>query len=178
MKLDIVAKNYRMSDRLEQILTAKTDKLDKYFPDGNTPCKIVLTDMGRQCKMELSINYHGAHIRSEVIGDTMYYNIDSCLPKIERQIIKHRDKLNKSHKMPERPAEYAFVSDVEETPVEIAKVKKFEIEEMTALEAAENLDMVDHDFYLFVNVDTGNVEAVYRRKDGTVGLLQPYADAE
>lgn len=174
MQLEIVAKNYRMSDRLEQILVAKTKKLDKYFPDDNTPCKVVLSDLGRQCKMEISINYHGAHIRSEVIGDTMYYNIDSCLPKLERQIIKHREKLNKSHKLPERPTEYEFVSDVEETPVEIAKVKSFEIERMTALEAAENLEMVDHDFYLFVNEDTGNVEVVYRRKDGTVGLLQPY----
>ena len=60
--------------------------------------------------------------------------------------------------------------------MEIAKVKSFEIERMTALEAAENLEMVDHDFYLFVNIDTGNVEAVYRRKDGTVGLLQPYEE--
>lgn len=45
---------------------------------------------------------------------------------------------------------------------------------MSALEAAENLDMLDHDFYLFVNEETGNVEAVYRRKDGTIGLLQPF----
>lgn len=176
MQLEIVAKNYRASDRLEQILAAKTKKLDKYFPDGNTPCKVVLSDLGRQCKMEISINYHGAHIRSEVIGDTMYYNIDACLPKLERQIIKHREKLNKSHKMPERPAEYEFVSEVEDTPVEIAKVKRFEVESMTALEAAECLDMVDHDFYLFVNVDTGNVEAVYRRKDNSIGLLQPYTE--
>ncbi len=176
MQLEIITKNYRASERLEQILTAKTKKLDKYFPDGHTPCKIVLTDLGRQCKMEISINYHGAHIRSEVVGDTMYYNIDSCLPKLERQIVKHREKLNKSYKMPERPTEYEFVSDVVDTPIEIAKVKRFEVESMTAIEAAENLEMVDHDFYLFVNEDTGNVEAVYRRKDGSIGLLQPYLD--
>lgn len=176
MKLEIVAKNYRATDRLEQILTAKTKKLDKYFPDAGTPCKVVLTDMGRQCKMEISINYHGTHIRAEVVGDTMYYNIDACLPKLERQIVKHREKLNKSHKLPERPQEYEFVSAVEDTPIEIAKIKRFEVERMTAIEAAENLEMVDHDFYLFVNDETGNVEAVYRRRDGTIGLLQPYED--
>ncbi len=176
MQLEIVSKNYRVTDRLEQILTAKTKKLDKYFPDDKTPCKVVLSDLGRQCEMEISINYHGAHVRSEVIGDTMYYNIDSCLPKLERQIVKHRDKLNKSHKMPERTDDFEFVSAVDDTAVEIAKVKRFEIERMTALEAAEALDMVDHDFYLFVNVDTGNVEAVYRRKDNSIGLLQPYEE--
>lgn len=173
MKLEILAKNYHVSERLEQILTAKTKKLDKYFPDGNTPCKIVLTDMGRQCKMEISITYHGNHIRSEVVGDTMYYNIDTCLPKLERQIIKHREKLNKSFKMPERPSEYEFVSEVDVEPVTIAKVKTFAVTTMTANEAAEELDMVDHDFYVFVNEESGNVEVVYRRHDGTIGLLKP-----
>ena len=176
MKLEIVAKNYRVTDRLEQILTAKTKRLDKYFPDDRTPCKVVMTDLGRQCKMEISINYHGTHIRSEVVGDTMYYNVDAALPKLERQLVKHREKLNKSYKLPERPAEYEFVSDVEVTPLTIAKTKRFAVSAMSAVEAAENLELVDHDFYLFVNVETGNVEAVYRRKDGTIGLLQPYIE--
>ena len=176
MKLEIVAKNYRVTDKLEQILTAKTKRLDKYFPDGNTPCKIVLSDLGRQCKMEVSINYHGTHIRSEVIGDTMYYNVDACLPKLERQLVKYREKLNKSHKLPERPQEYEFVSAVEVTPLAIAKTKRFAVEQLSPVEAAENLELVDHDFYLFVNKQTGNVEAVYRRKDGTIGLLQPYIE--
>ncbi|MCM1289690.1 MAG: ribosome-associated translation inhibitor RaiA [Corallococcus sp.] len=174
MKLEITSKNYRVSERLEQILSAKLKKLDKYFPDGDTPCKVVLTDLGRQSKMEISISYHGTYIRSEVTGDTMYYNIDTCLPKLERQLVKHREKLNKSHKLPEKPSEYEFVSEVEVEPVTIAKTKRFEVSCMTALEAAENMDMLGHDFYLFVNLETGNVESVYRRKDGTIGLLQPY----
>lgn len=178
MKLEIVAKNYRVTDRLEQILAAKTRRLDKYFPDADTPCKIVLTDLGRQTKMEISINYHGTHLRSEVVGDTMYYNIDQCLPKLERQIVKHREKLNQSFHLPERPTEFEYVSDVDMTPPEITKVKSFDISRMTAEEAAENLDMVDHDFYVFVNSETNEVEIVYRRKDGKIGLLQPHAEEE
>lgn len=123
--------------------------------------------------MELSIIYEGVQVRAEVIGDTMYYNIDDCLPKIERQIVKHRGKLNKKKKMP--PVDdYAFISEVEVEPVEIAKIKKFPISAMTPTEAAENLDMLGHDFYLFINEGNGNVEAVYRRKDGTIGHLQPH----
>lgn len=173
MKLEIVSKNYRVSDRLEQILSAKLKKLDKYFADSETPCKVVLTDLGRQCKMEISINHRGTYIRSEVVGDTMYYNIDSCLPKLERQLVKHREKINKSQKLPE-PSEFEFVSDVDLEPVKIAKTKHFPISRSTALEAADSMDLLGHDFYLFVNEETGNVEAVYRRKDGTIGLLQPY----
>ncbi len=176
MKLEIVAKNYRVTDRLEQILENKTRKLDKYFPDHNTPCKVVLTDLGRQCKMEISINFRGNHIRSEVVGDTMYYNIDAALPKLERQLVKHREKLSQSYKMTATPGDYEFVSDVDVTPLTIVKTKRFEVERMSPIEAAENLELVDHDFYLFVNVETGNVEAVYRRKDGTIGLLQPYEE--
>ena len=176
MKLEIVAKNYRVTDRLEQILEGKTRRLDKYFPDANTPCKVVLTDLGRQCKMEISINFKGNHIRSEVVGDTMYYNIDQALPKLERQIVKHRQKLSQSYKIPAAPGEYEFVSDVEVTPLSIAKTKRFSVERMSPVEAAENLELVDHDFYLFVNEQTGNVEAVYRRKDGTIGLLQPFVE--
>ncbi len=176
MKLEIVAKNYHVSDRLNQILQNKIKKLDKYFPDSDTVAKVVMTDLGRLCKMELSINYHGTQLRSEVIGNTMYYNIDECLPKIERQIVKYRDKLNRRKKMPAPDTDYQFVSDVELAPVEIAKVKRFPIESMTAIEAAENLEMVGHDFYLFVNNDNGRVEAVYRRKNGTIGHLQPYEE--
>lgn len=176
MKLEIVAKNYHVTDRLEQILIGKTRRLDKYFPDDATPCKIVLSETGRLCKMEISINYHGTYIRSEVEGDTMYYNIDACLPKLERQLVKHRDKLNRSYKLPERTGDYEFVSDVDVTPLTISKVKRFEVSRMTAIEAAENLELVDHDFYLFINSETGNVEAVYRRKDGGIGLLQPYEE--
>ena len=171
-----VAKNYRVTDRLEQILEGKLRRLDKYFPDKETPCKVVMSETGRQSKMEISISYHGVYIRSEVVGDTMYYNIDSCLPKLERQLVKHREKLNKSFKMPERPSEYEFVSDVDMQPVEINKVKRFAVKPMSAEEAAENLDMVGHDFYIFANEENGAIEVVYRRKDGSVGLLQPYVE--
>ena len=174
MKLEITAKNnYHVSDRLHEILSAKLKRLDKYFPDDSTPCKVVLSDLGRQCKMEISINFRGTYIRSEVIGDTMYYNIDSCLPKLERQLVKMRGKISKSQKLPD-PSEFEFVSDVDLEPVKIAKTKRFEISRQSALEAADHMDMSGHDFYLFVNEETGNVEAVYRRKDGSIGLLQPY----
>ena len=175
MKLEVLAKNYHVSERLNQILQSKIKKLDKYFPDSDTVAKVVMTDLGRQCKMELSINYYGTQLRSEVVGNTMYYNIDECLPKIERQIVKYREKLNSKKKMPPFDRnDYQFVSDVEVEPVTIAKVKRFEIDTLTPIEAAENLEMVGHDFYLFNNVETGRVEAVYRRKDGTIGHLQPY----
>jgi putative sigma-54 modulation protein len=173
MKIDINAKNYRVTDRLSVILENKIAKLSKYFPDEDTTCKVVLTDLGRQCRMELSINYHGVVVRAEVTGDTMYYNIDEALPKIERQIVKYREKFNTKKKMPKADTDYQFVSDVVIAPVSIAKTKTFVLEAMSPTEAAENLELVGHDFYVFENRESGNTEVVYRRHDGSVGLLKP-----
>jgi len=179
MKLEIISKNYRMSDRLETILKNKINRLDKYFPNSDTPVKIVLNGDDKHCKMEVSIFYHGTQIRSEVNGDTMYYIIDDILPKIERQIVKHRAKLSERYKMPSvQNDDYMYTSEVvkEEKDYCIAKTKKFPIQSVELKEAVENLEMLGHDFYLFVNSATGNVELVYRRKDGSVGHLQPYME--
>lgn len=175
MKLDIVAKDYKVSDRLKEVLSAKINKLDKYFNGIDANAKVVLSDNGKQCKMELSIVAHGVMFRSEVVGKTMYYNIDECMPKIERQIVKHREKLFDKNKQPV-DNNYLYISEVDTTPNKITKVKSFVIESMSPVEAGDSLDMVDHDFYLFVNKDTGNVELVYRRDDGTVGHLQPIVE--
>ncbi|MEG1705957.1 MAG: HPF/RaiA family ribosome-associated protein, partial [Clostridia bacterium] len=125
---------------------------------------MLLSGTDKRTRMEISIRYKKLQFRSEVEGDTMYYNIDECLPKLERQIVKHLKKSDDKEKL--SIPNYEYISEVEEDKVEIAKVKKFQIDSITAEEAAECLDMVGHDFYLFTNVETGNVEAVYRRKDG------------
>jgi len=179
MKLEIISKNYRMSDRLETILKNKINRLDKYFPNGETPVKVVLNGDEKRCKMEVSILYHGSQIRSEIGGDTMYYIIDDILPKLERQIVKHRTKLSEHYKMPSiQNDEYMYTSEVvkEEKDYCVAKTKKFPIQSVELKEAVENLEMLGHDFYMFVNAATGNVELVYRRKDGSVGHLQPYLE--
>lgn len=180
MKIEIVCKNYKMAKRLEEIITTKLNKLDKFFPDTKTPIKVVLsTDNGKKSKMEVSINYYGAHIRSEESGDTMYYIIDDILPKLERQVVKHRSKIGRKQSLPLVPEEVELQEEIEkETEYfnQIAKVKKFPIQSIEVKEAVEELEMIGHDFYLFVNASTGNVEAVYRRKDGTIGLLQPYVE--
>lgn len=171
MRVDVIQAGYQPKGRLMEILEQKMKKLDKYFPDDETVCKVVLSQQGKRCTMEVSINYHGTNIRSEVSGNTMYYNIDECLPKLERQIVKYKDKLYAKGKAPKD--EYQFISAIESEPIKIVKTKSFVLDRITPEEAVENLELVDHEFYIFVNVATDNVEVVYKRKDGKVGLLQP-----
>jgi len=176
MKIDIVAKNYNVRGNLSAILERKLQKLDRYFPEEPT-AKVVLSGDGKRCRLEIAITFNSQQFRAEVEGETMYYNIDEALPKLERQIIKHKEKLaDKTGKQPVLDsADYVYVTGVEEeTTPEIAKIKKFAIEAVDIKEAVAQLELLDHDFYIFVNTATNNVEVVYRRHDGRVGLLQPY----
>lgn len=169
MKLDFLTKNYKVSNRLEEVLQRKLDRLDKYF-DSEPTAKVVLSDNGKGCKMELSVAGSDIMVRSEAVCDTMYYCIDNCMPKLERQIVKlHSRRQDKKHV----DADYMYVAEVDTALVPITRVKKFDISSMTPEDAAQQLDVVDHDFYMFVNVYTGNVELVYRRRDGDAGHLVP-----
>lgn len=167
MKTEITCKNFRMSDKFHRLMESKLSKLDKYFDEEPT-VKAVLTGTNNKYKMELSSTYAGNRLRAEVVGHSMNGILDECLAKIERQLERCRGKANAK-----RVATDAVETLLEEDVPTIARVKRFAIDAMSVEEAAVNLDMVDHDFFLFVNEQTDAVCCVYRRKDGTVGLLEP-----
>ena len=169
MRIELIGKDYNLSDRLKEILEKKISKLDKFFGDDATTT-VVCRKEGERQTMEVNVRFSGKIVRAEVTSDNMYDNIDVILPKISRQIEKHRTKL--SRKL--RPD--AFV-DVEPITVDkkegIAREKRFELVPMTVDDAITELDLLGHDFYLFLNADTGKVALVYKRTDGRIGLLSP-----
>ncbi len=169
MKLDFLTKNYKVSTRLAEVLQSKLDRLDKYFETEPT-AKVVLTDNGKGCKMELTVSGGKISVRSESQQNTMYYCIDNCMPKLERQIVKLHSRKQSTRYI---DADYMYVSEVDTSLVPITRQKQFNIDSMTPTEAAQQLDVVDHDFYMFINSDTNNVEVVYRRRDGNAGHLVP-----
>lgn len=169
MRIELIGKDYNISDRLREILERKIGKLDKFFGDDAKASVVMKTEGDRQT-MEVNVRFGGKIVRSETSSDNMYDNIDVILPKIQKQIEKHRTKL--SRKL--RPD--AFVGEevvVEEKKVRLAREKKFELIPMTVEDAITELDLLGHDFYLFINIDTGKVCVVYKRTDGNVGLLSP-----
>lgn len=180
MKTEIICKDYHMRGNLEEVIEKKLAKLDKYFSDEEASAKVVLTKQNRNCKMEISLKYGNTPIRAEAVGKTMYYNIDSIMPKIERQILKYRERIFDKRKQPVNIKDnLEFITDVPEQNAEmyeIAKTKRFPLEAIELKEAIVNMELSGHDFYMFLNVSTHLVEAVYRRRDGKVGHLQPYFD--
>lgn len=170
MKIEIVEKNYDVGVKLRNLIEKKVGKLEKYF-DDNANCKVVCKKDSKQYKLEISISTKNAFFRSEVIGDNMYSNLDIALPKLEKQIVKFNGKRKDN-----------FIPDIkdllflDEMPIEkeskIAKRKSFVLDPITEDDAIYMLEAADHDFYIFLNVETGKVNVIYRRRDGAYGLIE------
>ena len=152
MKVDIVQKNYEMSDRLREIILKKTGKLSKYF-DDDTVVRVMLKREKDIYKMEITAMFNSSFIRAEVNGENMYDNIDSLLPKIEKQIIRNKEKLRdklKENAFKDRDYLYMQGEPTEGKP-SIVKHKTFEVYPLSVDDAIDEMNMLDHDFYVFIN---------------------------
>lgn len=169
MKIEIVTKNYRVSDELNEVLEKKTSKLDKFFDEG-AKCRIYLKKEKRGGKMEVSLNHKGVDVRAEGKGDNFYDIIDIIIPKLERQIYKHRSKLEDKLK------KSAFNEEIilpEEDEFVLVKTKQFEVKPCSVEEAIEEFELSGYGFYVFLDVDANKLKVLYLREDGNVGLIDP-----
>ena len=172
MRVEISSKNYTVSDRLREVIEKKVAKLDKYFNE-DAVAKVNCKMEGIVAKLELSIRSRGLFYRAEVTGDNMYENIDLALPKVEKQIKKYGDKFFTRLKKDSLNKDYLFF---EEAPVfkkqEVVRKKIFELEPISVEDAEMFLDTIDNNFYVFLNRETGNVNVLYKRNDGNLGLIE------
>ena len=118
--------------------------------------------------MEVTIKDTNIFVRSEVESDNMYANLDTCLAKIERQIVRIAGK-NKSIDI-KSLLFFDEVPDVE--PAKIVKRKEFEIDRMTEEQAVDQLELLGNDFYIYKDNETGLINVLYRREDGDYGLIK------
>ena len=174
MKISYTAKNYNVSDKFKEILEKKLNKLEKYF-DDDVIVKVNCIEQAKQNKLEVTINSKGMFFRSEVTSDNMYNNIDLALPKIEKQIVKQGSKFKtKLKKDAFQTNELMFIDAVEEAKSnpKLVKTKKFELDPLTVEDAEAYMEAVDHNFYVFLNAETGNVNIIYKRNDKNYGLIE------
>ena len=179
MKIDIVGKNYTVSDKLEEIIRKKAQRLDRFFSDDVTARVVCKEEHKGRFTLEVTIIVDGIVIRSEETSDNMYSNIDVVIPKIDRQIRKHRTRLNKTFKnsifnFQVAEAEAIEMREEADTPAPaIVKTKKFELMPMSVEEAIEQMELLENKFFVYLNPTTGKVNIVYRRYDETIGLIEP-----
>ena len=174
MKLDILERGYKAKDKLKELITKKVDRFEKYL-GKEANCKVVLSSRNENAyKMEVTINAKGLFVRSEVESDNMYVNLDTCLAKIERQIVKHQDKLQDIKKIDLSDAtNLLFFDEIPATKKpKITKRKSYNLYPMTEQEAVEQLELIGHDFYVFLNINTQQVNVIYLREDGDYGIIE------
>jgi len=170
MKINYVAKNYKITDKFKDILEKKLAKFERYFTK-NYDVKVSCTEQNKKSKLEITVNADGMFVRSEVWGDNMYNNIDTALPKLEKQILRGADRYNGKFKRETNKYEY-----IEELPVEkvgqLVKTKRFELEPTTVEDAQSYMEALGHNFYIFLNAATGLVSVVYKRSDNNIGMIE------
>ncbi len=171
MKIEFIERNYKISKKLKEIISEKIERLSKYFGD-DAKAKVLCSEQNKQKKLELTIVNKGVLYRSEVSSDDMFANIDLAMPKIERQIVRHKDKKIAKNRVKELPA-FEFLTEEPEIKLpDIFKKKVFDLEPIAVEDAKDYIDRLGHEFFVFLNAETGKVNVLYRRRDGKFGLIE------
>lgn len=174
MRYTFTGKNYTVSSGLRDVIAQKIGKLEKFFMP-ETVANVKLSSFNKTHKIEVTIVLKGSVIRAEEEADTMHEAVDTVVDKLERQIVKHRKKLIDKHRHSGalKKEFMDYEQDKPEVRNKIVKSKKFAIKPMDAEEACMELELLGHDFFVFRNADTDEVNVVYKRKNGDFGLIEP-----
>lgn len=175
MRITITGRNIDITDGLRSAVEDKLSKLEKYFtPD--TDVFVTLSVEKERQKIEVTIPVKGNIIRSEQVSNDMYVSIDLVEEIIERQIRRYRKKLI-DKKQAAQSFSQLFIEEAEEAEAEeainIVKTKRFGMKPMFPEDACVEMELLGHNFYMFLNAETDQVNVVYKRKNHTYGLIEP-----
>jgi len=173
MRYIISGKNIDVTEGLKTAVYEKIGKLEKYFtPD--TEVHVTFSVEKERQKIEVTIPVKGNIIRAEQVSNDMYVSIDLVEEIIERQLRKYKNKLL-NYKQATSNFNKAFIEDeyTEDDTIKIVKTKKFAIKPMDAEEACIQMELLGHNFFVFRNAQTDEVNVVYKRKGNTYGLIEP-----
>ncbi len=174
MKIQISAKNYPMSEKLSNYIEKKLGKLDKYFNEDVT-ANIVVSKLRETPKFEATISAKQAVFRAEEANDSIYDAVDIATDRLANQMSKLKGKLEARYKE-NKALKLEFVPEPEEEEFEeemvIVRRKNVELDPMVAEEAVLQMEMLGHDFFVFLDMDTDAVSVVYKRKGGEYGLIE------
>jgi putative sigma-54 modulation protein len=183
VKIDIFTKNLELTDRLNDYVVKKVEKLEKFL-DEVDECRVDLSHVktARNANdrhvAQLTLRGKGFILRSEERSDNIFAAVDAALDKMKRQIRRYKGKRERGRGDGQTIAEaielaYPEEVEVEEEPI-IAKHKKFVLAPMDELEAVEQMKLLGHEnFFVFYNANTSEFNILYKRRDGTYGIIIP-----
>ena len=173
MRYIISGKNIDITSGLREAVESKIGKLERYFSPDTEVQVTMSVEKGRQ-KIEVTIPVKGTIIRAEQDSSDMYVSIDLVEEIIERQIKKYKTKLI-DKKQSSLSFSEAFLQEetTHEETINIVKTKRFAMKPMDPEEACIQMELLGHNFFMFLNADTNEVNVVYKRKGNSYGLIEP-----
>lgn len=191
MKLVIQGKNIEITDSIRDYVQQKIEKAVQHFHALTTEVDVHLS-VARNPRIspkqtaEVTIYANGTVVRAEESTENLYASIDLVADKISRQLRKFKEKRKartplKTSEALDSTAVASDAANVEELlqnrtpelPEEVVRTKYFAMPPMTVAQALEQLELVDHDFYVFRNAETGEINVIYERNHGGYGVIQP-----
>ena len=173
MRFTITGRNIEVTQGLREAVEDKLGKLDRFFAPA-TEAVVRLSVQKDIQKIEVTIPVKGHIIRAEESSSDMYVSIDLVEEILERQLKKYKNKLiDKKQSAPSFSEAFLQEDASAEEEIQIVKSKKFAVKPMDPEEACVQMELLGHNFYVFLNADTEEVNVVYKRKGGTYGLIEP-----
>ncbi len=173
MLVTVSGKNVEVTNALREYAEKKVAKIGKFFEKSPIEAKVTFSTERNKHIIDITVQVNGILLRGEEGTSDMYASIDGAIEKIERQVHKFKTRINRKLRE-ENQVVVASSPQTEEAAAPVIKrTKRFAIKPMSVEEAVMQMDLLGHDFYVFSNSDTEEVNVVYRRKDGNYGLIEP-----
>ena len=173
MNYIISGKNIDVTEGLKTAIYDKLGRLEKFFTD-DTDAQVTLSVEKERQKIEVTIPMKGHIIRAEQASDDMYVSIDLVVEVIERQVTRYKKKIvDKEQNANYIKDDFFSDEDTDDEEVKIIRSKKFAVKPMYPEDACVQMELLGHNFYVFRNAETEEVNVVYKRKGNTYGLIEP-----
>ena len=172
MKFIISGKNIEVTEGLKTAVEEKIGKLDKYFTE-DTEIHVTLSTQKDRQKIEVTIPMKGNIVRAEQESNDMYVSIDLVEEIIERQLRRYKTKIIERQQATVNLSKEFIEEEVDDEEIKIVRTKRFAVKPMDVEDACVQMELLGHNFFVFRNAETDEVNVVYKRKGNTFGLIEP-----
>ena len=177
LRYQVRGENLEITQAIREYVESKVSKLEKYFADSleaNVYANAKVYKNNKK-KIEITVPLKGVTLRAEETNEDLYAAVDLVVDKLERQMRKHKTKINRKSREKGFAEENILTSELEEAEeatLDLGKVKQLKVEAMTREEAVFQMELLGHDFFAFLDNTTNEISVVYKRRDTGYGVLE------
>jgi len=177
MKYNLRGHNIEVTESLREYVEKKVSRIEKYFDTlPAVEVQVTLRVSKADHTVEITLPLNGMMLRAEETSEDMYASIDLVVEKLERQIRKYKTRVNRKFEnqgIRSLFKDFVPVSDEREEDFSVVKTKNFAVKPMVVEEAILQMNLIGHDFFVFLNAEEDSINVVYKRRNGQYGLIKP-----